>query len=530
MKKVGLVTLSLMLIALVTGSALAEIPAGFDLSGSIEAPYNYRSKEINTFLNGQLTTSDFILSPLITVNTKWDLKGKVSGFVCFQNRRLDNSTELAWVDTNGDGVPDAEVLTGGGTADNVDFGAGVNITPEITQAYIKVEEFISPKLTMTYGIQDLNLTLRKGEGAFFMHPAVSTDMPLDMAVIQRFNGMADGIRKFAVEYSGFVFDFGSVKDDNYAACIFWGKTSEEVVEVGTKRDEDLLVGVNVAYKLAGDNNIAKILVAKMMNPGKNMDIMTIGVGADYFGAMPNLEIYGEAYMQSGTLNNEGDSNASKIINTPCDVDQSAMAYRVGGKYDFANNPLKPWAGLSYWFLDGGNDSKDYKGDGTATAPTDKYTENNHFVSLEDSQSTLILEDSLWGLNLNSNYTAIKLEAGITTSLTLGGEKTDLDLKLLYGMFTMNEVPWVRNPGVDGYLYTGDDVAQKTKDALGSEIDLVATLYYTENLNFTLGLGMLSGADFFGSITVDDTNNSATRKDTEAFDSMTLVTFGANLKF
>jgi len=508
MKKIGLLTLSLMLIALVTGGALAEIPAGFNLSGGIDAPYTYRSKEINTFLNGaDLTTSDFLLSPLITVDTKWDLKGKVTGFVRFENRRLD-------------------AVAGSGTGDNVDFGGGDVIDPAIKQAYIKVSEFISPKLTMTYGIQDLNLTLRKGEGAFFMHPAAaaspSTTLPLDMDVARRFNRNKD-----FTEYSGFVFDFGSVKDDNYAATVFWGKTMETAVAAGAKRDADLLAGVNVAYKLPGENNILKVLLAQINNPGDNLGIMTIGVGADYFGAMPNLEIYGEVYMQSGTVGKDTTAGNTTFGD---DVDHSAMAYRIGGRYDFANNPLKPWASLSYWYLGGGDDSRLYKG-GTAPA---KYTENNHFISYEDFPSTLILEDNLWGLNLNSNYTAIKIEAGITTSLTLGGEKTDVDLKLLIGMFTLNEVPYVWNSGPNKIYNngTGDDVYEKTDDGLGTEIDIVATLKYTENLTFTLGLGMLSGGDFFGSINIDDQAAPTATKhlDDESFDGMTMVTFGANLKF
>ena len=507
MKKIGLI---LMLVTMVTGGVLAEMPAGFSLSGSIDAPYTFRSKELNTFLNGGLTTSDFLLAPLVTLDTKFQMKSKVMGAIQFQNRRLANTT-----------LPAVS-----GTANPAQIGGAYNINPSVTQAYIKVSEFFSPKLAMGYGIQDLNLTLRKGEGAFFMHPAASLtpsgQLPLDMNVVLRTNFVLNqGRVKGVSEFSGFVFDYGSIKDDNYAINLFWGKTMANNVIVGTKRNEDLLAGVNVSYKLSGDNNMLKVLLAQMNNPGANMAIMTLGVGVDYFGAMPNLEIYGEAYTQSGTLSNTGVDAAGKTV----DVDQVSMAYRVGAKYDFANNPLKPWAGFSYWFLDGGDDSNTYE-QGSV-----KYTENNHFVSYEDAQSTLILEDQTWGLNLNSNYTAIKLEGGITTSLTMSGEKKDVDLKILVGMFTLNTVPWVRNAGADGLLYAGgDDVADKTDDALGTEIDITANLRYTENLSFTLGLGMLSGSDFFGGIDVDDRNNNTTRKDDESFDSMTLVTLGANLKF
>jgi len=512
MKKIGLI---LMLVTMVTGGVLAEMPAGFSLSGSIDAPYTFRSKELNTFLNGgQLTTSDFMLSPLVTLDTKFETKGKVMGAIQFQNRRLANAT---------------------GSANPVQFGGGYNIEPSVTQAYIKVSEFFSPKLAMTYGIQDLNLTLRKGEGAFFMHPAASLTpslaMPFDIEMSNGSFVAGTGDRTKGVsEFSGFAFDYGSVKDDNYAVNFFYGKTMANNVIVGAKRNEDLLLGVNVSYKLPGEMNILKAILAQMNNPGANMSIMTLGVGVDYFGAMPNLEIYGEAYTQSGTLSNNGftagaDGLPFTADDIAKDIDQSAMAYRIGAKYDFANNPLKPWAGFSYWFVDGGDNSAYYKNAST------KLTESNHFVAYEDSQSTLILEDNVWGLNVNSNYTAIKLEGGITTSLTLGGEKSDLDLKLLFGTFTMNNAVYAATAGVDGYMFTADDVTtKKADDGLGTEIDIVANLHYTENLTFTLGLGMLSGADFFGGLDVDNTNNTATKKDSDNFDSMTLVTLGANLKF
>jgi hypothetical protein len=537
MKKIGYLSLSLMLIALVAGSAVAEMPAGFNLSGSIDINDTYRSQEVNTFLNGCLTTSDFVMYPIVNIDTRFDLKSKVTGFIRFGNF--------------GGAIDE-------GTYANSEFGSGLNIQPMIKQAYIKVNEFISPKLAMTYGIQDLNFTLRKNEGAFFMHPAAALS-PLDVGASfdQDMATRTPRIRGLA-EYSGFVFDFGSMKDDNYAVNVFWGKTMESVVVPGTagtvgsvisgtpgtvvlpapavsgKRNEDLLFGANLTYKLPGDNNVAKAILAQMSNSVNGMSIMTIGVGVDYFGAMPNLEIYGEAYMQSGTLSNAGfaagaDGKLFTADDLAKDVDQSAMAYRLGGKYDFANNPLKPWVGLSYWFVDGGDDSLLYKNKSL------KYTENNHFVSFEDTQSTMILEDNLYGLNLNTNYTAIKIEAGITTSLTLGGEKSDLDLNFLLGSFTMNTVPYVWNAGPDGYLGTKDDIdattgyplLTKTKAGLGTEIDIVAKLHYTENLSFKLGLGMLSGSNFLKSIDVNNANNG---KYNQNFDSMTMVTLGADLKF
>jgi hypothetical protein len=368
-----------------------------------------------------------------------------------------------------------------------------------------VEEFISSKLTMTYGAQDLKLTLRENEGAFFLDVSESNTpggfQALDGAVATRAARVRD-----TVEYSGFVFNYGSLKDFNYQVDVVWGVT----LETGAARTNDKLTGVNVSYKLPGEKNVAKVLLAQISESSVNRSIMDIGLGVNYFEAVPNLEIYFEYHTQSGTLANNGVNAAGQATN----VDQVASAYRIGGRYDFVDNPLKPYVDFSMWNLTGGNDSATYKSGST------KYTENNHFVSYENCQSTLILEDHLLGLDLDSNYNAIKIEAGITTSLGLGGASLPLHVKMLLGQFSLNSEPWTVDPVLG---------AVKTDSGLGMEIDVLATLEYNENTSFVVGLGMLSSAKFFGSVRYADptpTNPAAT----ESFDSMTLFMFGAKVKF
>jgi hypothetical protein len=516
MKKLGLLGLSIMLVGLVAGSSLAEVPASFSLSGDIELPTAYRSKEINSFHNAALSHSDTVLLPLITINTKWELAEKVTAIVQFENRRLAATTDA--------GVAVA------GSFRNVDFGGGDNISPAIEQAYIRVGEFFSPKLTMSYGIQDLKLTLREGEGAFFMDvseaQSFSVWVPFDLgAVDTSMTGVLDAATTRSVaEFSGFVFNYGSLKDDHYQVDFVYGVTRQ----TGALRANDNLVGVNVGYKLPGDDkNILKVLVAQLNNPDTNgaaalntgMSAMTIGFGVDYFGAVPNLELYFEYYNQTGTLSNVGfDANGLTK-----DVDQAASAYRLGGRYDFVDMSVKPYVDLSMWNVSGGDDSASY------TVGSAKYTENNHFISYENSQSTLILEDSLYGLDLDSNYNAIKIEAGIKTSLKLGGNPMPLNVKMLIGQFTLDNAPLTNSAGPDGKFFTGDDVLKAADDALGMEIDITATLKYSDNVNFMLGLGMLTGGDFFGSIYFKDATPTDPNA-TENFDSMTLLMFGANVKF
>jgi hypothetical protein len=483
-----------MLVGLVAGNALAEVPASFGLSGTVDLPTAYRSKEINTFHNGALSHSDVFLTPLITINTKWDLAEKVTAFVQFENGRLG---------------------TLNGTPANVQMGGANNIAPAIEQAYIRVGEFFSPKVTLTYGTQDLKFTLREGEGAFFMdvaeHVTFSTWLPFDSQACGR---LTTG--RGTSEFSGLMLNYGSLKDDNYQVDFFYGVT----LQTGPTRNNDNLVGVNVAYKLPGDKNVLKVLVAQMNNPDTNgaaalntgANAMTIGFGVDYFGAVPNLELYFEYYNQTGTMKNIGTSATGLTT----DVDQAASAYRLGGRYDFVDMSLKPYVDVSMWYKSGGDDSATYD----TGAVGAEYTENNHFISYAHPQSTLILEDNLYGLGLDSNYNAIKIEAGMKTSLKLGGNAMPLNLKVLIGQFTLDTPPW----SVDAVTA----VAAETDDALGMELDVVATLKYSDNVDLTLGLGMLTGGDFFGSINFVDPA-SLTGGDV-VYDSMTLIVFGANVKF
>lgn len=502
MKKLGLLGLVLMFVALIMVPANADGVAVGDgkpltLKLDVDAPWAFRSRDVNVFHNAcglalnKTQQSDFVMAPLVSLTTEWALKDKVTAIVQLENVRL-------------------QTTAAGGTVDNAEFGSGLNIAPIFRQAYLKVEDFVADKLAMSYGVQPLKLTLRKGEGAFFMDVSYSLSpslmMPLDMQIANR----AATVRGYG-EFSGFNFKYGNAAADNYEVGFFFGNTGEFPVVTRPVpavtdglRNEDRLLGFTLTYKLAGEDNAVKAIVAQSSNSFTEMNIMTIGVGADYFGAMPNkvLEIYGEAYMQSGTASNNG-VKADGV--TPCDVDQAAMAYRIGAQYNLAHD-LKPTFGLSYWFVDGGDDSVRYKAGST------KYTENNHFVSYENSQSTLILEDNVYGLNLNSNYTAIKVEAGITTNFNFDrqGEPEPLHVKLLLGSFTLNKVP---------YMAIADPVTgkSKTNSALGTEIDVVATLEATKNLSLSLGLGMLSGGDFFGSVRFTDAAGKATK-----FDSMNMV--------
>ena len=418
------------------------------VSGEMEIPMVSRDTGVNSVLDGVAERGDTLWSPLITLNLEAALGDKITGFIQLQNRRLE---------------------AGVGTAANVDFLGGTNLEPAIKQALVKLEKFIVQDLTFTYGLQNLKTALRDGEGAFFLDTgyASATGGFLTEPNAGVWNrAKADG------EFGGLRFDYGSLKNSNYQGMLFVGKIAETAT--GQIHDDTSLNGAVVWYKL-GDEKIINLLLTQLNNAENGMKIQTVGLGANYNGAMPNLGAYAEYYNQTG------DAAAG--------VKQSASAYRVGAKYDVQHS-LKPYVDLSYWFLSGGGTTK-----------------NNNFISLENVKSTMILEDEVFGLDLDSNYTAIKLETGVTTKVDLDkdGSPEDVKVKLLFGQFTLSDQP-AGMTGVD--------------DSLGTEVDLVVTLQYNPSVSFTLGYATLSSGGFF---TDPATYNAAE-------DSMHMVSFGANVKF
>lgn len=467
-----------------------------EISGSIDSPAIYLDKGITSILDAVGGTpvglkphqkSVFIWAPLITLNFKAEVADAVTAFVQLENRQMGSTLRWARVDTTGDGIPDADGLIGGGTADYVDFGGGDNIDMAVEQAYIKVAKFNG--VDMTIGIQDLKFTLRDNEGAFFMD--VSESENAWVPTMQEFFMGGLPLYKNTSEFAGLRFDYGNLEEENYQFCLFWGT----VEETGVAHDDENLLGIVLDYKLPNSEKSKLSFSLNQISAHlSNMSIRTFGVGIDYFEAAPNLELYAEVYFQSGDYGRTVQADNWKTI------DQDADAFRLGGKYTFVETTGKPWVDISYWMLSGDEDEATAKGQ----------RENNNFVSYENSQSTLIYEGNLTGLDLDSNYTALKVELGITAEVDVNNDGTDeaLDLRILFATFELNE----------------DYKINQLKEDLGTEIDLVATLHYNKSVDFELAWASVTGADFFTK------NGVGPGLPVQDEDDMTLVYFGTKIKF
>jgi hypothetical protein len=425
------------------------------VSGEIDMPMVSRDDGINRVLdNNAEQDGDTLWLPLITINLDADVGDKISGFLQLQNERLVNNNAIS------------------GTAANVNSLGGDNIPLSLKQALVKLEKFVIPELTFTYGLQNLKIALREGEGGFFLDTGNASSNAINRFLT---SGVLEPRSKSTDEFSGFRFDYGSLKDNNYQAVLFIGKITDTTNGINQLSNDTKLNGAVAWYKL--DNKVFNALLSQILNSKNNTNIQTIGVGANYPGlGVPDLNGYLEYYSQTG------DFAVTRTV-----VAHSASAYRAGVKYDIQHT-LKPYVDLSYWFLSGGG-----------TAKT-----NKKFVSLENVKSTMILEDEVFGLDLDSDYTAIKVKSGISTNVDIDkdGSPEELKVTLLIGQFTKSGNP---------------PATSRISDKLGTEIDLIVTLQYTPSLGFTFGYATLDGAKFFKTAYPSES-------------SMQMIVFGAALKF
>lgn len=439
-----------------------------------------------------------------------ELADKVTGRIVVGNKPIAGvGSDFSINDSIGDGFIDTELL----------------------QAYVTVEEFLAKSLTFSIGIMDLKYELRgPAKGAFYLDLRNAESSFLSPTT-EAFAGEAyayDTFGELAFGGGGFAGltktrngtaggwkmtynDSDTVYVDLFAFTVAESLTAGGGASAGNA--DEALYGVNLDYlfdKQGDRKSLFSAIFTLNTNDQAISKLYTLGIGVDYF--VDRWELYGELYYQFGDYG----------YITPVDfaggawggnetVDQSAWAGYVGTAYNFESD-YKPYLDLSFWYLTG--DEGDVDDTGTI--------ENEDFVSYECNKSSMILEDSTFGLDVDSNYWAIKLQGGFTT--TTGLKKDDLAFTLFYGFFQLVEEP---NRMFMGAAALDRDIE---KD-LGNEVDLKVAWTYNESLSFTFGAGWLFGADFFGDRTTPAQTLAGIAGGYETGeDNMQLYTFTTELTF
>ncbi len=388
-------------------------------------------------------------------------------------------------------------------------------SPYVEQAYIELRDFIleDSGLDVRVGITDYALDFR-GNGNAFLIDVQNAENPFLSAT---------GAQQYLIHFAGTntpTWDMGAGdtridpgpfgRDMQDAAGVLARYATEDkgifaadvyvfdIMQGYEGHRDDFVAGSSVSIYFDEDRRLGKVTPTflVMVNDG-NSALYTMGGGAqayplDSYLGEKVLELYGEAYVQTGTYAKNVDVLAGPA-SSPYpqrrfeSIDQKdAYALYVGARlgaprvnqqevvegdadaaaYDYFGS-LEPYADVSYCEVSG--DSK---------ADSDK---NSNFVSLENNNSSLIVESAYWGLDIDTNYRAVRAELGFYPykAWKLAG---------MYGYFEYQN---------NNHVGTVDNHAGRTYSKIGDEIDLTLTWEYSTHVKLRAGTGFLFDARALG---------------------------------
>lgn len=354
---------------------------------------------------------------------------------------------------------------------NVNIGQD-NLELFIEQAYIKFRDFpFAQNSTLTFGAQHyvINLTGRQQEtwersNNMFVD-ASEAENPYDDARL-----MWPLTRRQTMEPAGFVWNY------HREALDFTFALLPTVFEQNQAVNNDHALYAAVLNQKFSTNFTAGLAATVFDGPSKGTQIITIGAGANWT-ISRGLDIWTEAYKQSGKIFDSLTITLPTGGTTLSKVKANGVALNVGGRLTVLDNPNKPWIEISALSVGGAKKQSTITGEINETK-TDK------FVSYENNDDFIILESNEYGLDVDTNYTALKLKFGSIFSIP-GEIKDNFPVSLKGGFFSFNNSVRVIDP-VSG-------VEKKSKD-LGVEVDLdvIFKINKLVSLNFTAAI--LSAAD------------------------------------
>lgn len=223
-------------------------------------------------------------------------------------------------------------------------------------------------------------------------------------------------------------------------------------------DSETLFGVIYGLPLdTGDyqGNMGVTLINANNDSGGSL--VTLGGGGHLEGS-DGMKFYGEIYWQFGDYGNDPAGNS---INQ-----DGAYGLVAGLHYDIpdADEGEAPWVDFSIWDMSGDDDASD--------------GENSNFVSYEFNNDTIVLEDAYYGLDIDTNYRAIKVKGGMNLS-------PEWSVQGLYAYATLNK-------NSNGAASNGNN-----SDKIGDEFDFRAVYRATDYLTFYFNAGTLQNAKALG---------------------------------
>ena len=466
--------------------------------------------------NHDVADGDSFFSPRVWLRFDAYMSDHVSAVIELNNERLrsdlfsSHSDGLGSIPSNvidagsGWGAAANADLFGGGYGSNSDIGIGIQ------QAYIQVDDFLFEHFSMRFGIQDFVVDLRgngnpfligfrpDGAGKAFISPIQeATFNSTGTLYADRLVLGTDslGVYRGEEEPGGLRFTYSA--DENLHFDVW----TYNIWETGLDHYDEWFYGLMAKYNIPDSPSVIQFLFDVTSNDSDKNRVYTIGPGVDYW--WDNLELYGEFYYQwgdygyTGALTGGGNGN----------IDQQSFAWYVGGRYNFEGS-CNPFVDMQYAYIDGSNGDHNDSGD-----------TNKNFVSYEDNDTLMILEDNLYGLDVQSNYWKAQFQTGLSMCLQ---HEHDLSCTLTYAYAETVATPNRVNNTSD---FTNTSDLRDVHENLGHEVDVKMVWQYSDALSFDLGwAGLFDGEFWTTHLGVNDADS------TKINDNMYLISVGATVKF
>lgn len=479
MRKFTPVLAACFVLALAAGAAAQEKPVTttkemtdtvkVTVSGSVVLDYVWRGKEIAAFKAPFSDEDTNSFEGELSVRFTVDLSDKVSAVVELGRERVDDIG----------GIGGGQVLPFLGN-DQTIFQSVV-----IRELHLNIAEFLDPALRLQVGIPTWSFDVRGRGSSFAFDPRHSQKLARNVSNVED-NSLTLGGRGVADELDPIG---GWLHYERHALSVDV-VLLPMVVEGGEPQQDEALYAVDFFYNLDDKGSrVGAILALSTFGDipplvsGSDTSVFTLGGGATLRNLVPNLELYGEIYFQFGNAGTVGGDS----------LDAGGFAFQLGAQYQLEGE-MAPWLGVNLTWISGDGD----------TSPTDD--EVGNFLSYENVNDLLILEDMYFGYDWDANYFAIKLSGGL--ALSVGGGKNNLELSAILGITRTVEDVQFTSGGEDG---------------LGNEIDVKARWILTKQASLHGAIAFL-----FSSDVVEQSMEDTVARGPD--DSAILYTLGADLRF
>lgn len=403
------------------------------VSGGFDMDWVFRGKELVAVLGGGFEDEARIESNA-NVRLDIDLSNKVSVLVNLAAVRLNGT----YADIGHLGSADGQVV-------------------RLWDLAVRMQEVLDPAITIQVGTNnDFMFDIRGNGSPLFFAPGMSGSF-----------GLNDGGTLDYNQAAGLVLWY------NRDAAHFAVALLPAIIEGGAASNDEAAYAVTFYYDLDSvgkGSRIGAILAVNTLSTASagsaTSSIITIGGGASLkgLGGMEGLEVFGEFYVQSGDIGSSGDAGGT--------------AFHLGGRYNLQGEG-NPWLEVQFSMLSGDDDPLD--------------TDADQFLSYENVNDFMIVESNLYGINIGTNLTAIKIMGGISFT-SGGGEKNNMTLSGGLGIFTLSE-----DVNVGGTI--GDT------DELGTEFDVKLTIAYSKQVSIDAGVAFLFGSEVLEGATAPEDEDS-----------------------